>query len=406
MGGNVSKKNMIILTCSIIALFSTFMGNSINISLPNISEELNIGGNLIGWVINIYTIALSLALLPCGFFADKFGLKKFLFVGTIGFFVTSIACANINSFAKLLILQALQGMFAAMIQSSNMAVAAKLLPDKQRGHALSTVIAFNYAGLASGSFFGGLINTYLSWRFIFYVVATLAGASSILVFFVVDSKVNESTEKRESINLNRQYVFSIIALLLFYAATFPIGYLINVFLRVCKRLNPAYAGYILILFSVTEAIVSKVVGMNKLSDKKTSIARVGAIISFCVLFVLGLLKQNSFLVIIIGLLILGGVGVAFFVTSSISYIYSLDSGIGYGKTSAVLNICRSLGQSIGMGVVNLFAFMFVSGNSLMSAEISEVNKLTGSIYLVMCFVCLLVLFFILFRGENKVNGDA
>ena len=94
------------------SFITTFAGSALNLAVPGMSVEFNMGAASAGWIVNIYTLVVAALAVPCGKVADSLGRRTFLIFGVVGFAIFSILVTFAPSTAILLILRALQA-FAA-----------------------------------------------------------------------------------------------------------------------------------------------------------------------------------------------------------------------------------------------------------------------------------------------------
>src|SRR5215203_6514691 len=75
--------------------------SAVNVALPDMANDLNIGGSDVGWVITSYSLIFGSLLLLGGRAADLLGRRR-LFLAGLGIFVTaSLAAALAGSAATL-----------------------------------------------------------------------------------------------------------------------------------------------------------------------------------------------------------------------------------------------------------------------------------------------------------------
>lgn len=153
-----------------LAVFIASLDSSIaNVALPNISHELNISSSKAIWIVNIYQLVMLSLILPIAALADQIGYKKIFVLGLIFFTLASYLCGNVDSFNTLLWARAMQGLGAAAILGTNLALVRLVYPAKHLGLGLG-INAFVIAiGLAGGPIVASLILTTLNWNWLFLI---------------------------------------------------------------------------------------------------------------------------------------------------------------------------------------------------------------------------------------------
>jgi EmrB/QacA subfamily drug resistance transporter len=150
----------------------------VNTALPKIASDL--GSNLTGiqWIIDAYTLALAAVVLTAGSIADRVGRRRIFTTGMALFTATSLACALASDIAMLDTARALQGIGAAMMFASSLAILVDAFPtDPGRAKAFAAYGATIGASFAVGPLVGGVLTSGLSWRAVFYINVPLGIAA-------------------------------------------------------------------------------------------------------------------------------------------------------------------------------------------------------------------------------------
>jgi EmrB/QacA subfamily drug resistance transporter len=155
------------------------------VALPSIQQALKMTDSSRQWVVTAYTLALAGLLLLGGRLADKFGARRTLIIGVVGFAVASaIGGASVDG-AMLIAARAVQGAFGAVLTSSTRSLLVTTYRGEQRARAISLFTATLTAGLGVGLVLGGAITTALGWRWCLYLnlifsVFAVLGAPRVL----------------------------------------------------------------------------------------------------------------------------------------------------------------------------------------------------------------------------------
>lgn len=162
----------------------------VNVALPEIRNDL--GGGLPGlqWIVTGYTLMFSALQLFSGTFSDRAGARRAYGIGMILFTAASAACAFSPSLPALITGRILQGIGAAMITPSSLALIREAYHDAaQRGRAIVYWGLGGSVAAAAGPVLGGVL-TQIDWRLIFFVNLPV-GAAALLVL----SRVAPSTRR-------------------------------------------------------------------------------------------------------------------------------------------------------------------------------------------------------------------
>jgi EmrB/QacA subfamily drug resistance transporter len=181
------KKRFYVIAATLLTLFLGALDALVmSAAMPTIVTDLG-GLHLYSWVYSAYLLARAVSLPIFGKLADIFRSKSLYVISICAFLAGSVLAGLAQSMTQLILSRVLQGIGAG----GNFALVYIVLTDisspENRGKTLS--LASFIWGLASvlGPTFGGLVVTYFSWRWIFFINVPL-GLFSLLgvVLYVVE----------------------------------------------------------------------------------------------------------------------------------------------------------------------------------------------------------------------------
>ncbi|WP_353944184.1 MFS transporter [Streptomyces sp. HUAS MG91] len=147
----------------------------VNIALPSAQTALGMSDANRQWVITAYTLAFGGLLLLGGRVADLVGRKRTFIIGLIGFALASALGGAAQSPGMLFGARALQGVFGAILAPSALSLMTTTFTDpRERGKAFGIYGALAGAGGAVGLLLGGILTSYLNWRWCLYVNIPIA----------------------------------------------------------------------------------------------------------------------------------------------------------------------------------------------------------------------------------------
>ncbi|MTD54545.1 DHA2 family efflux MFS transporter permease subunit [Amycolatopsis pithecellobii] len=142
----------------------------VNIALPSAQQGLGFSDASRQWIVTAYALAFGSLLLLGGRLADLFGRKVTFLVGLAGFALASAVGGAAVNFAMLVTARTVQGLFAALLAPTALALVATTFRDPaERGKAFGIFGALGAAGGAIGLLLGGLLTQSLDWRWCLYV---------------------------------------------------------------------------------------------------------------------------------------------------------------------------------------------------------------------------------------------
>ena len=159
----------------------------VNVALPQIGRELGASVTDLQWVVDAYTLGFAVFLLSAGVMGDKFGSKRVFLIGFVLFLISSLSCALAPSATALNIARAVQGIGAALLVPSSLAILnfAYAHDKKLLAKAIGWWTAAGGVSIAAGPVIGGLLVSGTGWRGIFWVNIPICIAGFILTRRIV-----------------------------------------------------------------------------------------------------------------------------------------------------------------------------------------------------------------------------
>jgi EmrB/QacA subfamily drug resistance transporter len=177
-----------------LGLFMIFLDALIvNVGLPSIQQDFHVGESGLQWVVTAYSLGMAVAIMSAGTLADIFGRRKLYLAGIALFTASSILCGVAGSLDMLNVARAIQGVAAATVNVTSLALVSAAFPDpKQKAWAIGIWTAIAATALAIGPTLGGILVERSGWRVIFLVNVPVG----LVVIALTLSFVAESRDER------------------------------------------------------------------------------------------------------------------------------------------------------------------------------------------------------------------
>ncbi len=456
MNSAVNKKVVLLIT-TMSSFLAPFMASSVVIGLPSIGTEFSMDAVLLSWVSTSYLLAAAVFLVPFGRIADIYGRKKIFKYGIVIDIIASLLIVMSSGEMQLISLRILQGIGAAMIFGTGVAILTSVYPPGERGKALGINTAGVYTGLSLGPVIGGFLTQQFGWRGIFisyvpleliiivlaslklkgewadakgeklditgsaiYGVSLMAlmygfslppgknGAELILasiiglgIFVKWELRVKNPVLDMGLFKNNHVFTFSVLAALINYSATFAVTFFLSLYLQDIKGLTPEASGVVLVSQPIVMAAFSPVAG--RISDKiePRIVASVGMAFTTAGLLLLTALDERTSIEFIVASLIVLGFGFALFSSPNTNAVMSSVEKKIYGVASATLGTMRLTGQMLSMGIATLIIAMYIGEVQIAPENFSLFLKSVKTAFVVFAALCFAGIFASLARGKIR-----
>lgn len=197
-----TRRNLILILASIGTFVEALDIAIINLTIPSIQEQFNIGAEKVQWLQTLYVLFFGGFLIIGGKLSDEIGRKKLFLLGGMIFMLASLGAGLSPNFEVLALFRALQGLGAAFIMPSSLSIVTNTFTENQeRNRALGVFSSFAAIGSGSGLSVGGLISTYLSWHWVFLINVPILLITLILAYYYLptDEKA-QNVQKTDGIS--------------------------------------------------------------------------------------------------------------------------------------------------------------------------------------------------------------
>ncbi len=171
MGANAAGSNYRLIALIIAsALFMEFVDATVlATALPTMARDFGVRPQDMSVALTSYLLALAIFIPASGTLADRFGSRT-VFRTAIGLFMLgSLACGQSGSLELMVLSRFVQGIGGAMMIPVGRLVLLRSVAKQDMVNAMSWLLVPALIGPIVGPPLGGLIVTYLDWRWIFYI---------------------------------------------------------------------------------------------------------------------------------------------------------------------------------------------------------------------------------------------
>ncbi len=171
---SLQRRRMVLASCILASSMAFIDGSALTVALPNLRADLETDLASVQWVLNGYVVTLASITLVGGALADVYGKARMLAIGSLIFGLASAMCALAPSVAWLIAARVLQGIGAAILTPSSLALIGAVYPKDERNRAVGVWAAASALTTAGGPVLGGWLVETFGWQSVFWINPPLA----------------------------------------------------------------------------------------------------------------------------------------------------------------------------------------------------------------------------------------
>ena len=424
----------LILFVAVSQFTVTIMHSMVGVTLPAMGRALGASGVELGLVDTVFVGVSAALLLPIGRLADATDRITLFKYAMLALMVLTAAIGLQQSMSMVIGVRLLQGIAAAVVTATGMAIVVDIAPPGQTGRMVGLAMGAAYAGLASGPYFAGLIATHLDWRWVFHAGAVLPFASWALaqanlagswraptasiniansallaaavgalmlgvawfgrsgygaglmavgialgaVYVLAELRSTNPLLRLAEITANRRLGRALCLQLLIYCGTVGTSFLLSLYLQVIQGRTPEGAGGLLIVSPIVMALLAPAAG--RLSDRVRPdlLVSSGTALILCSVLIGAMLRAESGGALVITLLVAQGLGFALFSGPNIAIVMAAAPPGERGLASALTAEMRSIGMMVSMTFVTVMLSLRLGAASVADRPEAYMSAMTTS----------------------------
>src|SRR6201996_8425782 len=186
---------MIPLVVAMAFLMEQLDSTIITTAVPDIAHSLHVTPVEMSLAVAAYVLAVAIFIPISGWFADRFGARRVFVAALAVFTIGSALCGMAQDFPMLVTMRVVQGLGGAMMTPVGRLILLKSFPRSELMTAMTWMTLPAVTGPVIGPLLGGVLTTYLNWRWIFYVNLPFGLIGIVLALRFIDLAPQTNTGK-------------------------------------------------------------------------------------------------------------------------------------------------------------------------------------------------------------------
>ena len=388
-----------------IVMLGTLMGSLdstiVLLAFPVINDSLHSDLATSLWIILAYLLVIAVATTQMGRIGDSYGRSRIFNLGFVVFTVGSALCGLSPHIYLLISFRAVQAVGGAIMQATSGAIIADYFPRERRGRAYGYNSLGFTAGAMLGIVLGGVITTFISWQYIFFInipigviavavgtkylkdvsprtgikldlagmgllasalvllslglvefaahgaapyniASAVVGAALLPIFILYDRRLQNPLIDFQALKI-RVLRNAILAAFFTSVGYFSVVFLVIMYLQGIRALTPLNASLLLVPGYVAGSFLGPIMG--RLSDKYGSrgIATIGILFLAAAILIYLTMGTNSPLYIVLLASAVSGLGTSMFFPANNSAVMANARAGSYGSISGLLRTVQNIG---------------------------------------------------------------
>ena len=189
----VAHRGLITLSVMLATIMQALDATIANVALPHMQAAMGTTPDQIALVLTSYIVATAIFMPLSGYLSLRLGRRRLFIWAVVGFTIASMLCGAAHTLDQIVAFRLLQGMFGAALVPLSQAVLLDTYPPSQHGSAMGMWGLGVMVGPVIGPLLGGWLTEYYNWRWVFYINLPFGLLAWFgLVAFVPETRIDRS----------------------------------------------------------------------------------------------------------------------------------------------------------------------------------------------------------------------
>ena len=163
------RRRLITVSVMLASIMQALDNTIANVALPRIQGSVSATQDQMAWVLTSYIVAAAIMTPLSGWLAGQIGRKRVFLYSVVGFTVASMLCGLAQSLPQIVLARLLQGLCGAALVPLSQAVLLDINPPARQARAMAVWVMGVTLGPIIGPALGGWLTEDYNWRWVFYI---------------------------------------------------------------------------------------------------------------------------------------------------------------------------------------------------------------------------------------------
>lgn len=187
---------MLLTTITFVIMLYAMTVTIANVSLPQMQGSLSSTPDQIAWIVTFNIVATAIVTPTAGWLAARFGRRRLMIWGIVGFGVSSVLCGLATSVPELVLYRIGQGAFGAPLVPLGQAIVLESFDIRQRAKVMSVLGVGVMMGPILAPVLGGILSENYGWRWVFFMLVPFTVVALVGVMAVIKRRTGPRSEAK------------------------------------------------------------------------------------------------------------------------------------------------------------------------------------------------------------------
>lgn len=182
------RQAMLLATVTFVTMLYAMTVTIANVSLPQMQGSLSSTPDQIAWIVTFNIVATAVVTPMAGWLAARFGRRRLMIWGIVGFGASSVLCGLATSVPELVLYRIGQGAFGAPLVPLSQAIVIETFDEKIRPKVMSIWGTGVILGPIIAPAIGGALSEAYNWRWVFFMLVPFTAVALIGVLAFIQKR--------------------------------------------------------------------------------------------------------------------------------------------------------------------------------------------------------------------------